>query len=291
MPTIPNLIFFGASTYSNIVLQSLLSQNHFHLSTVVTKNDQPLGRHHILTPNPVALFAQQHQLSLIKTNQFDSDFRSKLQSLKSHIILVVAYGPPFFDQQLIDLPQHKIVNIHPSPLPKYRGATPGPWQIINQEKTSAVTFFQIDSKPDHGPIIVQIPFDISPTATSQDFYQQAFQLASQHLIQILDNYIKQPQQISPQDHSQATYFPKLNKQQAQIDWSWPVSKIEAFVRAMQPWPIAWTTVKNRQSNQQLKMKILTATIDNNQLIPQQVQLESKNPTSWPQIQKYYQIIK
>jgi methionyl-tRNA formyltransferase len=191
---------------------------------------------------------------------------------------------------MIDIPQYKIVNIHPSPLPKYRGATPGPWQIINGETKSAVTFFQIDSLPDHGPIINQIPFEISHQETSETFYMKAFEIAASHLEQTLTDYLLEPEKLTPQNHSQKTYFPKFTKDTAQIDWTWKPQKIERFIRALYPWPVAWTIVKN-QHGDSLKMRIFSATSLSNELIPITVQIEGKNKTKWTEINSYYSIQK
>lgn len=284
-------IFFGSSTYSNIILQPLLSLADFNLVSVVTKPDQPTGRSQAITANPVADLAKQKKLPLLQPLDFDQQFLSLYQQLQPDLVICVAYGPPFFTQEMIDIPPFKIVNVHPSPLPKYRGATPGPWQIINGETTSAVTFFQIDALPDHGPIISQIPFDIKPTWTSHDFYQSAFDLASQNLENVLKSYILNPKSIIPQDHSQKSYCPKFTKETAKIDWSWPADKIGRFVRAMNPWPIAWTKVQNQSSGQQLTLKIYSSRLINHQFIPDQVQLESKTKTTWTQISSHYTIIK
>lgn len=284
-------IFFGSSTYSNIILQPLLSLADFNLVSVVTKPDQPTGRSQAITANPVADLAKQKKLPLLQPLDFDQQFLSLYQQLQPDLVICVAYGPPFFTQEMIDIPPFKIVNVHPSPLPKYRGATPGPWQIINGETTSAVTFFQIDALPDHGPIISQIPFDIKPTWTSHDFYQSAFDLASQNLENVLKSYILNPKSIIPQDHSQKSYYPKFTKETAKIDWSWPADKIGRFVRAMNPWPIAWTKVQNQSSGQQLTLKIYSSRLINHQFIPDQVQLESKTKTTWTQISSHYTIIK
>ncbi|MBU1129849.1 methionyl-tRNA formyltransferase [Patescibacteria group bacterium] len=286
-----NIIFFGSSKYSIPVLASLLKIKDFAVSAIITKPNQPFGRQKIITPNPLANFAQQKNLNIIKTDIFDSKFTNQFKSLNPDLGLVVAYGPPFFTTKLINIPKYKIINIHPSPLPKYRGATPAPWQIINNEKSSAITFFQLDSKSDHGPIISQIPFKISPQETSDSFYQKTFKLASKHLEKTIKNYIKYPRKLTPQNHSQATYFPKLTKLQAKINWNWPNNKIDRFVRAMQPWPTAWTFIKNKRSGKTLKMKINSSIIQNNLLILQSVQIEGKKPASWSQISPYYSIIK
>ncbi|MCX6727181.1 MAG: methionyl-tRNA formyltransferase [Candidatus Shapirobacteria bacterium] len=283
------IVFFGSSTYSLIVLQKLLNLSDFSLSAVVTKIDKPFGRDLTIASNPVAKFAKDHNLNLLQIEDFDENCKLKIKNFPADLGLCVAFGPPFFDAAMINLFPHKIVNIHPSPLPKYRGATPGPWQIINGETTSAVTFFQIDLLPDHGPIITKIPFDISPIDTADSFYQKAFTLAADNLGSILNSYIINHKSLLPQDHSKKSYFPKLSKDSAKIDWGWDTAKIERFVRALIPWPVAWTEVKN-SSSQTFKMKIFSF---NPELAegPVEVQIEGKNKTSWPEISKYYQIVR
>lgn len=284
------VVFFGASNYSLPVLKKLLSLKKFSVPLVVTKTDKTFGRDQKITPNPVAEFCQKNHLPLIQIENFSEDCRLKIEDYKADLGLCVAFGPPFFDEKTINLFPLKIVNIHPSPLPKYRGATPGPWQIINGETTSAVTFFQIDALPDHGPIITQIPLKITPTETAATFYQKAFTLAATNLEPVLKSYLTHPNSLTPQDHTQKSYFPKFTKDTAKIDWNWSPVKIDRFIRALQPWPIAWTYVINQQ-HQTLKMKLFSATIADNQLIPQLVQIEGKKPTPWSEISKYYTIKK
>lgn len=280
-----NIIFFGSSEYSIVILKKLLKINDYNVSAVVTKIDKPIGRNQQITPNPVALFAKQQNLNLLQIEEFTPEFKLEIRNLKLDIGVCVAFGPPYFDQEMIDLPKYKIINIHPSPLPKYRGATPGPWQIINGETKSAVTFFQIDCLPDHGPIIAQIPFDITSTETATSFYNKAFDVASNNLEIILKSYILNPKSIYPQDHSQKSYFPKFDKDSAQINWSWDNNKISRFVRALIPWPVAWTYVTSKQG-QQLKMKIFSFNTE-----PIEVQIEGKKNTNWSEISKYYQVQK
>lgn len=285
-----NLIFFGSSDYSVIILKKLLEIKNFNVLAVFTKPDKPVGRKQEIIPNPVADFARQNSLKLIQVEEFTPEIILEIRNLKPDLGLVVAFGPPYFTQEMIDIPKFKIVNIHPSPLPKYRGATPGPWQIINGETNTAVTFFQIDALPDHGPIITQLPFKITATETATSFYQKAFNLASDNLENILKNYIANPNYIQPQDHTQKSYFPKFTKESAQIDWSWNIQKIDRFVRSLNPWPIAWTFVKNQQ-DQILKMKIISSFIKGNEFVPNEVQIEGKTKNNWQEIGKYYRIIK
>jgi len=284
-----NIVFFGSSPYSLIILEKLLTLPEYNVSVIVTKTDKPVGRDQTVTANPVAQFATDHHLLLLQIEQFNTDFHSQLSTLTPQVGLCVAFGPPFFDQAMIDLFPLGIINIHPSPLPKYRGATPGPWQIINGETTSAVTFFLIDLLPDHGPIIAQLPFDITPTETSASFYQKAFTIASTNLLSVLSTYLSPlTSKLIPQDHIQKSYYPKFTKDTAQIDWSWPEIKIDRFIRALTPWPIAWTFVRNLNGDPQ-KMKIFSSKFDQ-KLILDLVQIEGKKPVLWSEIKKYYQII-
>jgi methionyl-tRNA formyltransferase len=283
------IVFFGSSSYSLIILEKLITIAEFPLISVVTKPDKAQGRSQTISPNPVAEFARRHQLPLLQPDEFTPAFIKNFYALKPALAIVVAYGPPFFSPEMIDIPTFKIVNIHPSPLPKYRGATPGPWQIINSETKSAVTFFQIDAKPDHGPIINQIPFEISSKETSESFYQKAFLLAANNLQPVLSAYINAPHLLTPQDDNQKSYFPKLTKDQAKIDWRQSPQQIDCFVRALIPWPIAWTEVKTSQGLI-LKMKIYSGKIQNNQYLPIDVQIEGKTKSLWSQVQPYYQLI-
>ncbi len=257
----------------------------FQVSAVFSKTDKPVGRRQEIIPNPVAAFAKDKNLPLFQIEEFTPEIKQQIRQLNPDLALCVAFGPPYFDQEIIDIPKYKIVNIHPSPLPKYRGATPGPWQIINGETKSAVSFFQIDALPDHGPVISQLPFEISPTETATSFYNKAFSLAADNLESILKNYISHPDSIQIQDHSQKTYFPKFDKDKAEINWSWDQAKIARFVRALNPWPIAWTYVTN-QKGQQLKMKIFSFNTE-----PVEVQIEGKTSTFWSEISPYYTIKK
>ncbi|MFA5749857.1 MAG: methionyl-tRNA formyltransferase [Candidatus Shapirobacteria bacterium] len=280
-----NIVFFGSSDYSVIILKKLLEIKDFNILAVFTKTDKPVGRKQEIISNPIADFAKQNKLTLFQPEEFDHKLQSTIENLKPDLGLVVAFGPPYFTQEMIDIPKYKIVNIHPSPLPKYRGATPGPWQIINGEITSAVTFFQIDALPDHGLIITQLPFKIENNETATSFYQKAFNLASEHLESVLKSYISDQTNLVEQDHTQKSYFPKFTKESAQIDWNWDSDKINRFVRALNPWPIAWTYVTNNQ-NQKSKMKIFSINIE-----PIEVQIEGKKITKWSEISKYYTINK
>jgi len=276
------VLFFGSSQYSIPILDALIKDKKINLIAVVTKIDKP-------EPNPVTIFAKEKKLPLFQTDEFDKNFIDLYKNLKPDLVLVVAYGPPYFNSDMINFPKYKIINIHPSPLPKYRGATPAPWQIINGETASAVSFFQLDELPDHGPIITQIPFDIDSQETSFSFYQKAFDLAAKNLSTVLTDYLNNPKKLLPQDDTKKSYFPKLSRDLAFINWKESDIFIERFIRAMNDWPVAWTNVVN-QKNEKLKMKIFSSEIVNSKLSLLTVQIEGKNQISWKEIANYYKIV-
>lgn len=285
------IVFFGASIYSLPVLKKITEISDFELVSVVSKIDKAFGRDQKITPNPVAKYCQDHNLPLLQIEEFTSEIKNKLRSSKADLAICLAFGPPFFDQETIDIFPFKIINVHPSTLPKYRGATPGPWQIINGETQSSVTFFQIDPLPDHGPILTQIPFDISLDETADSFYQKSFRLASDNLETVLKHYLDNPTSLTIQDHNRKSYFPKMTKDTAKIDWSQKPEFIERFIRGLNPSPISWTLVENL-NHQLFKMKIFSALLNQNksELTPIMVQIEGKNKTDWKEVKKYYSII-
>lgn len=290
------VVFFGSNQYSVVILKKLLELKEFQVTAVVTKPDAPVGRDQKITANPMAEFTHQYVgthdhalLQLFQPTDFDQSFFDKFKSLQPDLAICVAYGPPFFTQEMIDIPKYKIINLHPSPLPHYRGAAPGPWQIINGENTSAMSFFVIDDKPDHGPVISQIPFAISPTETSTSFYDKAFSLGADNLELVIKNYLKNPQNLQPQDHTQKTYFPKLNKDSGRIDWNKSPEYNERFIRAMQPWPIAWSELTD-QNGQKKRVQILSSQLRSGKLLLDQVKIEGKQAASWSDIQSHYRLV-
>ncbi len=283
------LVFFGSNQYSVTVLKALLADSNFTVSTVVTKPDAPANRGQILTSNPVAIYCKENHVPLLQPIDFTQEFVQQFKSLEPDIAVVVAYGPPFFTQEMIDLPTYKVVNLHPSPLPKYRGAAPAPWQIINGESTSALSIFQIDALPDHGPIIAMLPFPISPTETSNTFYEKAFNIGAQSLGKILLDYIQTyPAMLKPQNHTEKTYYPRMDKSVAKINWNQSAEYNQRFIRAMQPWPIAWTEIIGKDREKRT-MKVFSSSIKNNQLELENVQIEGKKLANWSQLKEHYAI--
>jgi len=230
------------------------------------------------------------------------------------IFLVADFGqiiPP----KIFKIPKYGSLCIHPSLLPKYRGASPAAYAIMNGEKQTGVTVFELDKKIDHGPIISQIKEPIQANDTQESLLSRLFQKGGDALTDILPDYVKGRVQPKTQDHSQATYAPRLKKEDGRIDWKKSDPEIERFIRAMYPWPSAWTSIVAKGSKvtpprwpagtprrcdeaSEKRLKILKAHLstpdrllkpimDRENLVIDEVQLEGKKPITWQQFQVGY----
>jgi methionyl-tRNA formyltransferase len=182
-----------------------------------------------------------------------------------------------------------LLNLHPSLLPKYRGPTPVPTAILAGEKETGLTIIKVDEQIDHGPIVIQFKEEIGNHETSDDLLKRLFTKGAQELILLLPDYLEGKIELEEQKHLKATLTQKLTKESGKIDWAKPVDYQERFVRAMSPWPEAWTEIKINQETKRLK--ILKAHLEEEKLVLDEVQLEGKNPVSFKQFQEGYPQVK
>lgn len=231
--------------------------------------------------------------------------------IKADVFIVADFGQ-IIPKKILELPKYGTLCVHPSLLPKYRGPSPVQQAIIDGEKESGMTIFQMDEKVDHGPIIAQFKEKISNNDTAATLYERLFSAGAKVLVTILPAWIEGQIESREQNHSQATFTKKLSKKDGKINWQWPPEKIERFIRGMTPWPEAWSFVIPEKSTSEasamssaesvksadtsevknekpiLKLKILKAHLDDKKLIIDLVQLPGKNPISWKQFQAGHQ---
>lgn len=287
------IVFFGSSHESVLILKMLLKVN-MPLALIITKPDQPAGRGQKLKPTPVAVFGQENNLPVLKWEKLDFESLEKTKKkIKNQSLLGITavYGnfipDPWLDWLGIN------INLHPSLLPKWRGAAPVIRSLEAGGKTTAMTFFKIVKEMDAGPIIEQVKTEIKTNETAGELINRLFQLGGKKLIQVLKPIInsKKPEFwiLKPQEHQEATLAPKIEKREAEINWQMPVQKILNLIRAFNPWPGAFTLIKIK--NKKLRLKIWQAHLEKGVLIPDLVQLEGKNKISWIQFQKAYPAIK
>jgi methionyl-tRNA formyltransferase len=236
------IAFMGSSEFAVASLNGLLHSGH-EVLLIVTQPDKPAGRGQKITPCPLASFAQEQNLLLEKPDKLkgNTGFFDKLKTINPDAIVVVAYGkllPP----EILSLSKRGCVNVHSSLLPKYRGAAPINWAIMNGEKNTGVTTMFINERMDEGDILLQCSTEIMPDDTVETLHDHLAAIGVDLLIKTLDRIEKEDLKGVPQDHSKASYARILKKEDGLIDWSFSAATICNKIRGLQPWPKAYTHI-------------------------------------------------
>lgn len=232
------LVFAGTPEFAVPSLLALLA-NNIRPIVVYTQPDRPHGRGQKIAKSPVKLIAETHQLPIEQPIHFknEADILT-LQNYAPDILVVVAYGL-ILPESVLKIPRLGCINLHPSLLPKYRGALPMPQAILEGDEITGVTVMQLEMGLDSGPILAQEHAKILPTDTSETLSKRLADQGAQLLVKTIQGIITKSIQPIPQDHSQATYTRKLTKESAHIHWIQPASVIERAIRAMIPWPVTF----------------------------------------------------
>ena len=207
---------------------------------VVTQPDRPYGRSLALKPPPVKEVAAGEGIPVFQPERASSsDVIEELRKLEPDITAVFAFGE-FLSESFLAMPKISTVNLHLSLLPKYRGAAPVRWALVNGERVTGVTTFHIVKAMDAGDIIYQEETEIGERENSEELTERLTELGSRVMLRTLrDLYAGEAPRI-PQDHSLATRAPKLKKTDGLIDWTLPAGRLRDFVRGMYPWPCAYS---------------------------------------------------
>lgn len=262
------LVFFGTSEFAVPILRSLASDSRFTVSLVVTQPDRPAGRGQRLMPPPVKKAAQELGLPVFQPDSVRAPgSRERLEQVPADVYVVAAYGE-ILPKAILRLPLRGAVNVHPSLLPRYRGASPVQAAILNGDEETGITVIEMTARMDAGPILAQIRVPIGPRETAGELLARLAMLASQALPDLLERYARGEIVPMPQDETQASYTRPLRKEDARIDWGKPADEIERLVRAMQPWPRAWTMVDGRR----LIVAALDISREHSKLTPGQIQV-------------------
>ncbi|MCX7778787.1 MAG: methionyl-tRNA formyltransferase [Patescibacteria group bacterium] len=244
------IIFLGTPEFSAIILEKMIKTG-FKPITVVTAPDKPVGRKQTLTPSPLKVMAEKYKIPVLQpTKIIDSKFY--ILNSKPDLIVLAAYGQ-IIPKEILEIPKYGCLNIHPSLLPKYRGASPIQTTILNGDQESGVTIILMDEKMDHGPIIAKTRYQISNNKiTTPELTKTLAELGGNLLIETLPQWIKGEINPLPQDHSQATYTRVIKKEDGKIDWRKSAEEIERMIRAYNPWPGTYTYLKLQMTNYKLQ---------------------------------------
>ncbi len=245
-----NIIFAGAGEFGLPTLQHL-AQSH-NLIQVITQPDRPAGRGQKLTPTPIAQFAEANQLSLLKTANVKSESLPQ-----ADLLIVIAFGqkiPP----HIVNHPRFGSVNLHASRLPKYRGASPIHSAILNGDLTTGNSVIRLAERMDAGAILAQSELTISETETAGELHDRLAQAGPDIIDRVITALITNSVIEVPQDDSQATLAPKLNRLAAIISFDRTMKEIANQIRGLYPWPGCRVRVLDENGSECGRMTLVRA---------------------------------
>jgi methionyl-tRNA formyltransferase len=246
-----NIAFFGTPEFAVPCLEKLIHSGH-NIRAVITQPDRPAGRKHEILPTPVKLLAQKHSLPVMQPEKVRSPgFLSEYRKLDLDLNIIIAFGQILPDE-LIYHPRYHSINIHASLLPKYRGASPINWAIINGDTHTGVTYQFIVQKLDAGDIIHTEKLRIKDTDTSATLHDRLSRLSAESVLKVIESVADNTCTRTRQDENEATYVTLLKKEDGKLDFSQPAEKIANRVRGLLPWPTAYCMLDGKA------LKILSA---------------------------------
>lgn len=232
------IVFMGTPDFAVPSLEALLKTDDSVVG-IVTQPDRPKGRGNVLTASPIKQIALRESIPLLQpTKMKDPEFLATLTSWKPDLITVAAFGrilPPV----ILSLPPKGCINVHGSILPKYRGAGPIQWAIINGETETGITTMLMDEGMDTGAILLQASIPIEPEDTAGNLSPRLAELGGRLLVETIAQLKAGTLVPRPQDHAQATMAPLLKKEDGAIDWSLSAISIANRIRGLTPWPGAY----------------------------------------------------
>jgi methionyl-tRNA formyltransferase len=233
------IVFMGTPEFSVPALESL-AKSEYRVVGVYTQPDRPTGRGRTLEQSPVKKIALEYGLEVFQPVKLrNSEEIQRLAALKPDLILVSAFGQ-ILPQSILDIPRFGCLNIHPSLLPRYRGATPIPSAILGGDKETGVTIMLMDTGMDTGPIVSQIIVGIEPQDTTESLSNRLALAGVRLLAETLPLWFDRSLKPQPQDGSKATYTAPITKEDGVINWQMTAEEISRRVRAFYPWPGCYT---------------------------------------------------
>lgn len=251
-------IFMGTPDFAVPCLEVLQAKTE--VLAVITQPDRPKGRGHNLQASPVKQKALEYNLPVLQPEKIKTEeFTAELERLQPDLIVVVAFGQ-ILSQRILDIPSLGCVNVHASLLPRYRGAAPIHWSIINGEKETGVTTMLMDAGLDTGDMLLKDKVAITEEMTTEELHDQLMAMGGKLLAETIDGLANGTITPEKQDDSISNYAGMLNKETGHIDWSKSAVEIHNLIRGLNSWPVAWsmkdgknykfwrTKVENRNSD-------------------------------------------
>jgi methionyl-tRNA formyltransferase len=241
-------VFFGTPDFSVPTLKFLFESNDIDLTYVVSMPDRPAGRGHKLKSPEVIEFAKENDIPYFQTKNInnESDFLAKLDENKPDLFIVLAFAQ-FLKQPLLDMPTVGCFNIHTSILPKYRGAAPIQYALLNGDKETGVSIQKMVLKMDAGDLVAFDNVAITPDETGGSLYDKLKNKAPQTLLKLITDIKNNSVSYTPQDEAHVSFAPTLNKQDGKIDFKHKTfEQIRNQVKALSPWPGTWCMLNGKR---------------------------------------------
>lgn len=250
-----SVLFWGTPEFALPSLENL-PKGLFRLVGVVTNPDEPVGRKQILTPPPVKVWAQKHNVPVYQPPTLKGLPISDLP--EADIYIVAAYGK-IIPRAVLEKPRYGVLNIHPSLLPRWRGPSPIQYTILSGDSETGVTIIKMDELMDHGPIVAVklLKSDFNSSLLKSDFptlHGELAKLGAELLMETLPRYLAGKITPVPQDDSKATFSKLLKRDDGRIDWKRPAEEIDRMIRAFNPWPGTWTLAPSKDKIYRVKIE-------------------------------------
>lgn len=238
------IVFMGTPDFAVPGLKALLNAGH-EVAGVVTQPDRPKGRGQKLTASPVKAAALEAGLNVLQPERIKTpEFIASLKQLSPQLIAVAAFGQ-LLSGEILELPEYGCINVHASLLPKYRGAAPIHWAVIDGERETGITIMQMDRGLDTGDIILTGKIPVLPEDTTGTVHDKLAELGAQLLVKAIDDISNNKSQRLVQEHGAASYAPLLTKEIEKINWAKSSVEIFNLIRGLNPWPGAYTLIGDK----------------------------------------------
>ena len=239
------LVFMGTPDFAVPCLEELINAGH-EIIGVFTQPDKPVGRKRVMTPPPVKLCAEKNGITVYQPDSVRTEEAlSLMKELNPDCAVVVAYGK-IIPSEMLKLPKFGFVNVHGSLLPKYRGAAPIQWSIIDGETKTGVTTMQMDDGIDTGDMLEVLETEIGENETAGELFDRLAEMGGKLIVSTLSKLEKGELTPIPQDHEKSNYAKIISKEMALIDFNMSAENVFNLIRGFNPWPIAYTIIGDKR---------------------------------------------
>lgn len=241
------VIFTGTPEFAVPFAEAIFADPNYEIVGVITQPDRPTGRKQLLTPPPVKVWAVEKNIPIFQPEKLrnNNEVIEKIKELKPDYLVVVAFGL-LIPTEILNIPTHSAINVHPSLLPRHRGASPIQSAILAGDETTGVSIMLLDEQMDHGPVLAQKEISLTGTETAESLQKICIDIGAPLLIETMGGYAAGEIQPQAQNDDLATYCKMITRDEARIDWKKSATEIDRQIRAYHPWPVAWTTIDGKR---------------------------------------------